>query len=192
MQQLLTGKKRLPGFSGEWKKAKIGDVSDISTGNADTQDKVDDGLYPFFVRSPHPERINTFAYDGEAILTAGDGVGVGKVIHYVIGKFNYHQRVYKISDFKENIDGKYVYYYFSEFFYNRVKKMSAKNSVDSVRLSMISDMVILLPLLEEQKSIANVLSCADKEIDILQKELTKENQKKKALMQLLLTGIVRV
>ena len=182
----------MPGFSGEWVKSKISDISDIATGNADTQDKVDDGTYPFYVRSPYPERINTYAYDGEAILTAGDGVGVGKVIHYVIGKFNYHQRVYKISDFKESIYGKYVYYYFSEFFYNRVKKMSAKNSVDSVRLNMISDMEILVPSLEEQISIANVLSVSDQEIELLQKDIDQEKQKKKALMQLLLTGIVRL
>ena len=176
-----------------WKKEKLGNITEISTGNKDTQDKIDDGEYPFYVRSPIPERINSYSYDGEAILTAGDGVGVGKVIHYVNGKFDFHQRVYKISDFdKELALGKYVYYYFVEYFYDRVKRMSAKNSVDSVRFDMISGMSIFLPPLQEQQTIAEVLSTADKEIDLLKSDIEQEKQKKKALMQLLLTGIVRV
>ncbi len=178
---------------GGWKKEKLGKIAKISTGNKDTQNKIDDGLYPFYVRSPIPERINSYSYDGEAILTAGDGVGVGKVIHYVTGKFDFHQRVYKISDFdKESALGKYVYYYFTEHFYDRVKKMSAKNSVDSVRLDMITEMPILLPPLPEQQAVAEVLSTADKEIDLLKSEIEQEKLKKKSLMQLLLTGIVRV
>ncbi len=60
----------------------------------------DNGKYPFYVRSPHIEHINTYSYDGEAVLMAGDGVGAGKVFHYVNGKFDYHQRVYNFHQFK--------------------------------------------------------------------------------------------
>ena len=177
----------------KWEKSTIGKISDISTGNKDTQNKKDDGKYPFYVRSPNPERIDTYSYDGEAILTAGDGVGVGKVIHYVTGKFDFHQRVYKISDFDNHKAwGRFVYFYFLEHFYNRVKRMSAKNSVDSVRYSMISEMPLSLPTLPEQKAIADVLSAVDEEIFLLQKGLEQEKLKKKSLMQLLLTGLVRV
>lgn len=177
----------------KWEKSTIGKISDISTGNKDTQNKKDDGKYPFYVRSPNPERIDTYSYDGEAILTAGDGVGVGKVIHYVTGKFDFHQRVYKISDFDNHKAwGRFVYFYFLEHFYNRVKRMSAKNSVDSVRYSMISEMPLSLPSLPEQKAIADVLSAANEEISLLQKGLEQEKLKKKSLMQLLLTGLVRV
>ena len=177
----------------KWEKSTIGRISDISTGNKDTQNKKDNGKYPFYVRSPNPEKIDTYSYDGEAILTAGDGVGVGKVIHYVTGKFDFHQRVYKISDFDNHKAwGRFVYFYFLEHFYNRVKRMSAKNSVDSVRYNMISEMPLNLPTLPEQKSIAEVLSAADEEISLLQKDLEQEKLKKKSLMQLLLTGLVRV
>lgn len=177
----------------KWEKSTIGKISDISTGNKDTQNKKDNGKYPFYVRSPNPERIDTYSYDGEAILTAGDGVGVGKVIHYVTGKFDFHQRVYKISDFDNHKAwGRFVYFYFLEHFYNRVKRMSAKNSVDSVRYNMISEMPLNLPTLPEQKAIADVPSAADEEISLLQKDLEQEKLKKKSLMQLLLTGLVRV
>ena len=83
----------------------------------DTQNKIDDGDFPFFVRSQKVERINTFSFDGEAILTAGDGVGTGKIFHYIVGKFDFHQRVYCMSNFS-NCSGKYFYYQFSKNFHN--------------------------------------------------------------------------
>jgi len=74
-------------------------LPEIKTGDKDTENREDSGKYPFYVRSQTVEHISTYSFDGEAILTAGDGVGVGKVFHYVNGKFDYHQRVYKISNF---------------------------------------------------------------------------------------------
>ncbi|WP_230988171.1 hypothetical protein [Bathymodiolus japonicus methanotrophic gill symbiont] len=71
-------------------------MADITTGNKDTQNKVNGGVYLFFVRSQTVGKINSFSYDGEAILTSGDGVGVGKNFHYINGRFDYHQRVYCI------------------------------------------------------------------------------------------------
>ena len=153
---------RFPEFSGEWEKKRFKDVCNITTGNKNTQDKSDDGIYPFYVRSQNVERINSWTFDGEAILTAGDGVGVGKVFHYSTGKIGVHQRVYILSDFK--CDGKYLYSYFAGNFYNRVKRMSAKNSVDSVRMEMIADMPISLPSTMEQKKIGHLLAFLDERI----------------------------
>ena len=153
---------RFPEFSGEWERKRLKDVCNIRTGNKNTQDKSDNGIYPFYVRSQIVERINSWTFDGEAILTAGDGVGVGKVFHYSTGKIGVHQRVYILSDFK--CDGKYLYSYFAGNFYNRVKRMSAKNSVDSVRMEMIADMPIALPSIEEQKKIGHLLALLDDRI----------------------------
>jgi len=77
----------------DWEVQQIKNIATIKTGSRNTQDKVDNGIYPFFVRSQIVESINSYSFDGEAVLTAGDGVGVGKVIHYVNGKFDCHQRV---------------------------------------------------------------------------------------------------
>lgn len=138
MQQLLTGKTRLPQFSlredgtkkgykqselgkipEDWEIDKIGNVVSITTGDKNTQDKVTDGLYPFFVRSQQVEKINSFSFDGEAVLTAGDGVGTGKIFHYINGKFDFHQRVYLMHNFFEKLDGYYFYIFFSNHFYER-------------------------------------------------------------------------
>ena len=168
---------------GEWGNSYIGDVCKITTGNKDTQNKVDDGEYPFFVRSQTVERINSYSMDCEAVLTSGDGVGVGKNYHYIDGKFDFHQRVYCLFDFSENILGKYLYIYFSSYFYDRVKRLSAKNSVDSVRMDMISKMEIQLPCLEEQTKIANFLSSIDQKIEVVGQQIEQAKQWKKGLLQ---------
>lgn len=166
----------------DWEEKYVNEVCDISTGKGNTQDKEDNGIYPFYVRSPIIERSNKYIFDGEAVLTVGDGVGTGKVYHYVNGKFNFHQRVYKMSNFN-GILGKYFYYYFSTHFYDRVKKMTAKTSVDSVRLEMISKMTLLTPCLEEQEKIAKVLSKMDELIEEKKALLSDWQQFKKGLLQ---------
>ena len=162
---------RFKEFKEEWEKCRFDDVCNTYTGNKNTQDKIDNGIYPFYVRSQIIERINSWTFDGEAILTAGDGVGVGKVFHYTKGKIGVHQRVYILSDFKCN--ARYLFYYFSSRFYNRVKRMSAKNSVDSVRKEMITDMPLSLPCSQEQAKIGILLSLLDERIATQNKIIDK-------------------
>lgn len=177
---------RFSEFNENWDKSTIGILCEVKTGSKDTQNKTDDGKYPFFVRSNNVEKIDSYSYDGEAILTAGDGVGVGKVFHYIKGKFDYHQRVYNIYGFK-NCHGKYIYYYFSNNFYGHVSRLNAKNSVDSVRRNMITDMPVPIPpQSEEQKKIADCLTSLDNLINLKQQELDKLSRYKKGLLQQLL------
>lgn len=178
---------RFSEFTEEWERKRFKDVCNITTGNKNTQDKSDDGIYPFYVRSQIVERINSWTFDGEAILTAGDGVGVGKVFHYSTGKIGVHQRVYILSDFK--CDGKYLYSYFAGNFYNRVKRMSAKNSVDSVRMEMIADMPISLPSNEEQKKIGHLLALLDERIATQNKIIEDLKKLKSAITDLLFHSI---
>ena len=91
MQKLLTPKK-------DWEVKNLGEIAEIYTGKKNNQDKVENGRYPFFVRSQIVESINTYSFDGEAILVPGEG-NIGKIFHYINGNFDFHQRVYKISDF---------------------------------------------------------------------------------------------
>lgn len=171
----------------DWSYEPIKDFASITTGGSDTQDKIDDGIYPFYVRSSKVERINKYTFDGEAILTSGDGVGVGKIFHYVNGKFDFHQRVYNIYNYRYNVYGKYLFFQFSTNFYDRVMSMTAKSSVDSVRREMISDMKIPLPPLSEQQAIAEVLTDTDNLIQALEKQIAKKKLIKQGVMQQLLT-----
>ena len=176
----------------KWKEAPVKDLVKIETGSRNTEDKNDDGQYPFFVRSQTVERIDSFHYDCEAVLTAGDGVGTGKVFHYINGKFDAHQRVYVMSQFKQEVLGKYFYYWFSKNFYAEVAKYTAKSSVDSVRRQMIAGMVISLPSAEEQEKIVGVLSDVDTPITDLQKLIRKKKDIRQGTMQMLVTGKKRL
>src|SRR5690606_12729320 len=171
----------------DWKVKKISEFAKITTGNKNTQDKISTGKYPFFVRSQIVERINSYSFDGEAVLTAGDGVGVGKVFHYINDKFDFHQRVYAISQFDSKVSGFYFFKYFQSNFYNRIMQMTAKSSVDSVRMETIADMYIPLPPLAEQEAIANALSDADAWIEKLEQLIAKKRLIKQGAMQTLLT-----
>ena len=174
---------RFKGFSDAWEQRKAKDLCSISTGKSNTQDRVDDGIYPFYVRSPIVEHSNRYLFDEEAVLTVGDGVGTGKVFHYVNGKYDLHQRVYRMYDFSEEISAKYFYYYFSNHFYDRVMAMTAKTSVDSVRYEMIADMDIALPKLKEQLTISNYFDRLDNLITLHQRELEKLKNIKKACLE---------
>lgn len=192
MQQLLTGKKRLPNFSEKWVSKKLGEISRIKTGKRNGDEQVKNGKYPFFVRSNVVARIDSYSFDGEAILVPGEG-GIGAIFHYVNGKFDYHQRVYKISDFADAIYGKYVYYYMQRYFGEYALSLSVKATVDSLRLPTFEEFSIALPNnIEEQQAIATILSDMDKEIAKLEARRNKYKLIKSGMMQKLLTGQIRL
>ena len=176
----------------EWNVDRIDQNTSIKTGSKNTQDRQEDGDYPFFVRSQEVERINSYSYDGEAVLTAGDGVGTGKVFHYIQGRFDIHQRVYRITDFSDRLNGCYFFYQFSAGFYDRIMSMTAKSSVDSVRLEMIAGMKIPMPPPTEQRAIAEALSDVDELLGALERLIVKKRAIKQAAMQQLLTGKTRL
>lgn len=176
----------------DWDITYIEKECKVGTGSKNTQDKEESGKYPFYVRSEKIERINTYLYNCEAVLTAGDGVGTGKVFHYVNGKFEVHQRVYIINEFSDKLDGLFFYLYFSNNFLERIKTMTAKSSVDSVRKDMINKMQIPLPLLYEQKKIASALISIDNLLLSLDKLIEKKKFIKQGAMQELLTGKKRL
>ena len=126
-----------------WEIRRLCALVSITTGDMDTVDKQSDGQYPFFVRSQTVERTNSCSFDGEAVLTAGDGAGVGKVFHYAKGKFDYHQRVYKFSDFR-NVLGRLFFKYLRATLRFEVMRGTAKSTVDSLRLPMLRNFPILV------------------------------------------------
>lgn len=190
MQQLLTGKRRLPGFKKDWQTVKLGNISRIKTGGKDNQNKITDGMYPFFVRSPQIERINSYCFDGEAILVPGEG-NIGKIFHYINGKFDYHQRVYGITHFTDNVSGRYIYYFFVKNFARQAEKHSVKATVDSLRLPTFSNFIINLPSLDEQVAIVKVLDGLAEEVKLSENKLKKINEQKKYLLKNLITGTIR-
>ncbi len=191
MQQLLTGQIRLPGFSGDWEVKQLGDVAHIKTGTKNNDDKVEDGEYHLFVRSHTIERISTYSYDCEAILVPGEG-DIGNIFHYINGKFDCHQRVYKISTFDSCTCGKYVFYCMTYLFHKQATRNSVKATVDSLRLPTFLEFEFSAPTLAEQTAIATILSDMDTELAALKARRDKTQALKQGMMQELLTGNIRL
>src|SRR5699024_9928377 len=143
---------------------QLGELTDIRTGNKDVKDACDSGIYPFFIRSETIESINTYSYDGEAILIPGEG-RIGEVFHYINGKFDYHQRVYKISDFNtKTVLPKYIYYYMRAHFKKHALSRSVKATVDSLRLPTINEFKVKVPSLDVQKQVVSILDNLDYQV----------------------------
>ena len=192
MQQLLTGQTRLPGFHGEWEVKRLGEVAQVKTGSRNNENKVEDGQYPFFVRSEVVERINSYSYDCEAILVPGEG-RIGHIFHYINGRFDVHQRVYAITNFSFDISAKFIYFYLSKYFGAWAMQNTVKATVDSLRLPTFLTFEMKLPSsLPEQTAIAEVLSDMDAELAALEQRRDKTRLLKQAMMQELLTGRTRL
>ena len=211
MQQLLTGKKRLPGFSGEWKKVKL---SKITT---PIKRKVDNKYYEVLSITAGVGFVNQAEKFGKEI--AGE-----QYSHYTLlfkTEFSYNKGnskkypqgcIYPLEDREKaavpnvfisfGLNPSLCWFKFYKFLFEsgalNKQLFSVINS--GVRndglLNINSDdffnCIILVPEYNEQTAIAEILSTADKEIELLKKDIEQEKLKKKSLMQLLLTGIVRV
>ncbi|MBO5104128.1 MAG: restriction endonuclease subunit S [Ruminococcus sp.] len=136
---------------------KLADVAEISTGLSNTNDAIENGIYPFYVRSQEPLKKNDYEYDEEAVITAGDGVGVGKVFHYINGKYALHQRAYRIHITFDELSGKYLYYYFISKFPEYIKSQLFQGSVPSIRRPMLNKFKIPVPPMPVQREIVHIL-----------------------------------
>ena len=153
------------------KTVALEEIADIGTGSSNTNEGLEEGLYPFYVRSQEPLRKNEYEYDETAIITAGDGVGVGKVYHYVEGKYALHQRAYRIHINTPEVLPKYYFHYMKSTFLPYIQKTMFQGSVASIRRPMLNKFPVPVPSLEVQKKIIDVLEnfesiCSDLNIGL--------------------------
>lgn len=146
-------------FETKWRT--LAEIADIGTGSSNTNEAVEDGKYPFFVRSQEPLRKNDYEYDETAIITAGDGVGVGKVYHYVEGKYALHQRAYRIHIVAPDVLPRFFFYYMKAKFLPYIQKNVFQGSVSSIRRPMLNAFPVPVPDVELQERIVNVLDNFD-------------------------------
>ncbi len=154
--------KKVFTFADDIKNIALKDIAEIGTGSSNTNEELPDGKYPFFVRSPEIRTKNTYEYDETAIITSGDGVGVGKIFHYVEGKYALHQRAYRIHIINNVIHSKYYFYYMKTTFYNYIMKNAVNSSVTSIRRKMLEEYPVPVPSPEEQQRIVDILDRFDK------------------------------
>ena len=173
----------------EWSLNRLKFLCTIQTGNKDTQDATADGIYPFYVRSPKIECSETYSFEGEGILMAGDGVGAGRVFHHAFGKYAVHQRVYRLANIRR-INSVYLFYYLSNLFCKEMDRGSAQSTVPSVRLPMLQNFMISTPPLSEQQKIADYLDKVCGEADEMIALQEKMIEELKAYKQSVITEAV--
>lgn len=146
----------------------LGQIADIGTGSSNTNEELEVGNYPFFVRSQEVRHKNTFEFDETAIITSGDGVGVGKIFHYIEGKYALHQRAYRIHIRDERILPKYYFHYMRSAFLPYIQRNAVNSSVTSIRRRMLDEFPVPIPIVPEQERIVSILD----RFDILCNNLT--------------------
>ena len=150
-------RNKLLTFDNNVKIVPLADIADIGTGSSNTNEGVEEGKYPFYVRSQEPLRKNEYEYDETAIITAGDGVGVGKIFHYVEGKYALHQRAYRIHINTPDVLPRYYFHYMRSAFLPYIQKTMFQGSVASIRRPMLNQFPVPVPALDVQKRLVNVL-----------------------------------
>lgn len=189
MQQLLTGKKRLPGFLKSWKTVELGEIFNYIQPTAYLVKTTDyDDSYKTPVLTAGKTFILGYTNEAEGVFTKVPVVifdDFTTATKYVDFPFKVKSSAMKILTIKDGLS--------IVFAYEAMQLIKfTVGGHERHWISKYSCLTIDIPDIEEQTAIAEVLSAADREIELLQQDIEQEKQKKKALMQLLLTGIVRV
>ena len=149
-------------------KVKIGDLTKIKTGKLDANASSEDGQYPFFTCSKEQLKISTYSYDCECVLVAGNG---DLNVKYYNGKFDAYQRTYIIED---NSGGKLYMpylYYFMEGYIEELRRQAIGGVIKYIKLRNITDALIKLPPIYEQKSIVDILGKIKNILNIRKNEI---------------------
>ena len=216
MQQLLTAKKRLPGFEGEWKEVKLGDIGEISSAGVDKN--IVEGEKPIrllnfldvyrrdFLYSHeqnHWVTANDYKIEkcsikkGDVFFTPSSEVPNDIAISAVAMEnfdnvvYSYHIVRFRI---KEKWDLRYKAYAFKtdEFFKQAQRICDGSGQRYVISQNNFKNIKIKIPSLEEQTAIAEILATADRELTLQKEKLAQLQTQKKGLMQVLLTGKKRL
>ena len=210
MQQLLTGKKRLPGFSGEWKEVSLIELADFRRGsfpqpyglpewydneNGEPFIQVYDVGDNFNLKPTTKSKISelaqvqsVFIKKGTLIVTLQGSIGKVAITNYDA----YIDRTLLLfSSFKMKVDIYFIMYQIHNLF-NIEKEKAPGGIIKTITKEVLSNFKIKLPSFEEQTAIAEILATADRELQLQKDKLAQLQQQKKGLMQVLLTGKKRL
>lgn len=187
MQQLLTGKKRLQGFSGKWEKKKLREILKIRHGKSQKSIEIVNGIYPILATGGEIGRTNSFLSDKPSVMIGRKGT-IDKPQYSDIPFWTVDTLFY--TDIFENVSPKYVFYLFNRIDWYSYNEASG---VPSLNAKTIENIETIIPnSLNEQTAIATILSDMDTEVEQLEKKREKYTMIKQGMMQQLLTGKIRL
>ena len=140
---------------------KLGDICQITTGKLDANAQVDNGIYPFFTCAEQPFKIDSFAFDTEALLISGNGANLGYISYYH-GKFNAYQRTYVLDIFSENIQ--YIKWALKVLLPKRIAIEKSSSNTPYIVLSTLSDLRLPIPNKSIQCHIAKLMQSLERKL----------------------------
>lgn len=190
MEALLTGKVRLPGFTDEWESTTLGDIAKMYQPQTLTQEEINlHAGYPVYGANGVIGFYEKFNHFEPQIIITCRGSTCGTVLLTVPKSWINGNAMVINVDSNKSVNKLFMYYLFSSIDFSPI--ISGSGQPQIVR-SPLSKWGIKIPKIEEQEKISKILKEADEEIKLLETELEEQKRKKQSLMQLLLTGIVRV
>lgn len=208
MQQLLTGRRRFPGFSEKWENVRLGNVADMNSGGTPKSSKAEyyEGDIPWVSIADMTQHGKYIVKTKRNITLLGLKNSSAKLypentvlyaMYASIGecsiakiKLTSSQAILGIRP-KSELNNFYLYFYLSSL-KNKIKLQGQQGTQSNLNAEMVKNFRFKLPLLHEQTKIVAMLTVSDQEIETLQQKLRYLKQEKKALMQQLLTGKRRV
>ena len=187
MQELLTGKKRLPGCSGEWEVKRLGDIAPLQRGFDLPNPQLKQGPYPVVYSNGVLNQHEEFQVKGPGVVTGRSGT-IGKVT-FIEQDFWPHNTTLWVTNFNGN-DPQFVFYLFTRI---GLEQFASGSGVPTLNRNDVHDHKVIIPFLKtEQTAIAAVLFDMDAEIAALETKLAKTRQLKQGMMHKLLTGKIRL
>ena len=186
MQELLTGKKRLPGFKGDWDFKPLGHALRVRHGRSQINVACPDGKYPILGSGGEIGRADSFLYDKPSVLIGRKGTidypQFASSPFWTIDTLFY-------TEIADEMSAKFLFYKFCTIPWRSYNEASG---VPSLNARTIENIEVRLPKADEQTAIATILSDMDEEIATLETKLAKARQLKQGMMQELLTGRIRL
>lgn len=183
MQKLFSQELRFTKPNGQpfpdWEEKRLGEVVSIKTGRKDVNEGNPNGVFPFFTCAREHTFSDTFSFDCEAVLIAGNG-DVGHCKKFV-GKFEAYQRTYVLSSFK--LDFEYTYIFLANKFERYVLNQKQVGAMPYIKLGDLKSFPIPVPHPDEQQKIADALSALDAKISTVAAQITALQDFKKGLLQ---------
>lgn len=155
---------------------KLGLLVKVRTGKLDANAAVSGGCYPFFTCSKEVSEIDTYAYDCECVLVAGNG---DLNVKYYNGKFNAYQRTYIVERASSEINMRYLYHFLS-CYVDVLRRQSIGGVIKYIKLGNLTEADIKLPDKETQERISMILDRLTHLISLRQRQAEKLDELVKA------------
>ena len=156
----------------EWKE--LGEVCKIETGKLNANESVEDGKYPFFTTAKEISRINSFRWNAEALLIAGNA-NVGDVKYYS-GKFEAYQRTYVLTNFSHNVKARFLLHIIKQGLKSYLENNTNKAAMSYIVISTLKSFPIPIPPIEIQEKIVHILDKFTDYVTELTSELTSRKK----------------